>query len=91
MRALDIIIKKRDGFELTRNEISFFITNYLEGRISDYQMSVLLMAVYFRGMSAKETTYLTQEMMNSGEVLDLSEIPGVKVDKHSTGGGKCKV
>lgn len=91
MRALDIIIKKRNGFGLTRDEISFFIRDYLKGEIQDYQMSALLMAIYFKGMSAKETSYLTEEMMNSGEVFDLSEIPGIKVDKHSTGGVGDKV
>jgi pyrimidine-nucleoside phosphorylase/thymidine phosphorylase len=86
MTPRDLIQKKRDGGELTRDEIAFFIRGYLDGRVADYQVSALLMAIYFQGMTAAETIALTAEMRDSGRVLDLSGIPGKKIDKHSTGG-----
>ena len=86
MRAVDIIQKKRDGQELGRDEIAFFIQGYTRGEIPDYQASALAMAVFFKGMTAAETVALTESMMRTGEVLDLSDLPGPRVDKHSTGG-----
>jgi pyrimidine-nucleoside phosphorylase len=86
MRMVDIIEKKRDHHELTKNEIEYFIKEYLNGNIPDYQMSSLLMAIYFNGMNDEESTYLTEAILNSGEIIDLSNIDGIKVDKHSTGG-----
>ncbi len=86
MRASDIIMKKRNGEVLTKEEIKFFIDGYTKGDIPDYQASALTMAIYFRGMSDEEATYLTEAMLHSGDVLDLSKIKGIKVDKHSTGG-----
>ena len=86
MRAVDIIQEKRDGRELSREEIAFFVEGYTRGTIPDYQASALAMAVFFKGMTAAETVALTESMMRTGEVLDLSELPGPKVDKHSTGG-----
>ena len=82
----DIIYKKREGGELSREEIQFFITDYVAGRIPDYQASALLMATFFRGLSRRETFELTDAMRYSGDTVDLSSIPGIKVDKHSTGG-----
>ena len=86
MIPAEIIKKKRAGQELNPDEIRAFVEKYLEGTIADYQMSALLMAVYFQGMSAAETWALTQTMMLSGRIVDLSEILQVKIDKHSTGG-----
>lgn len=91
MRVYDIILKKRNGEGLSAEEIDFIVDGYTQGRIPDYQVSAFLMAVYFRGMSREETLNLTGAMMRSGSVLDLKEIPGRKVDKHSTGGVGDKV
>lgn len=82
----DIILKKRDGFELSKEEIDFFIKNYVNNIIPDYQASALAMAIYFQGMNKKEISFLTDSMLHSGEIIDLSSINGVKIDKHSTGG-----
>ncbi|MGP7816138.1 pyrimidine-nucleoside phosphorylase [Niallia sp. 01092] len=86
MRMVDLIEKKRDGFELTEEEISFIINGYTDGSIPDYQMSAFTMAVFFQGMTERECADLTMSMVHSGDVIDLSEIEGIKVDKHSTGG-----
>lgn len=86
MRMIDIITKKRDGGVLSEAEIQFFIKGYVDGVIPDYQASALLMAIVFKGMNKEETATLTREMMLSGDVIDLSGIEGIKVDKHSTGG-----
>jgi len=86
LRAVDIIQKKRDGGTLSPEEIGFFVDGYTAGRVPDYQASALAMAIFFRGMSPQETVSLTRSMMGTGEVLDLSFLPGPKVDKHSTGG-----
>ena len=86
MRMYDIIQKKKKGNALTGDEIRFMTEGYVKGEIPDYQMSALLMAVCFQGMTKEETLALTLAMRDSGEVLDLSEIQGIKVDKHSTGG-----
>ena len=86
MRMYDIIIKKRNGETLTDEEIAFFIKGYTDGSIPDYQASALLMAIYFMGMTERETAALTMEMARSGDMLDLSAIKGLKADKHSTGG-----
>jgi pyrimidine-nucleoside phosphorylase len=85
-RAIDVIRKKRDGVELTRPEIEALVSAYTRGDIPDYQVSAWLMAVVLRGMSRPETAALTDAMLRSGEVLDLSSVPAKKVDKHSTGG-----
>lgn len=86
MNPVEIIIRKRNRIALTEEEIKFFVNGYLSGEIPDYQMSAFLMSVYFNGMSDEETVALTRTMLFSGEVLDLSHIDGLKVDKHSTGG-----
>ncbi len=86
MRMYDIIMKKRNGGELSREEMRFFIEGYTRGEIKDYQASALMMAIYFQKMTRKETAELTQAMAESGDMLDLSAISGIKVDKHSTGG-----
>ena len=86
MRMYDVIMKKRSGEALTDREIAYFIEGYTKGEIPDYQVSALMMAIYFQGMDEHETAVLTQEMASSGDMVDLSPIPGIKVDKHSTGG-----
>ena len=86
MRMYDIIAKKRDGGTLTREELAFAINGYVAGDVPDYQMSALLMAIYLRGMTDEETAEMTDIMARSGDMVDLSAIQGIKVDKHSTGG-----
>lgn len=86
MRMVDLIIKKRDGYSLTKEEISFIIEGYCNNKIPDYQISSLLMAIFFKGLSNEETFYLCDAMINSGDIIDLSLINGLTVDKHSTGG-----
>lgn len=86
MRMYDVIKNKRDGKELTTDEINFFVSGYVEGIIPDYQASALCMAIYFKGMSLRETTDLTLAIRDSGDKLDFSAIEGIRVDKHSTGG-----
>ncbi|MFW5786711.1 MAG: pyrimidine-nucleoside phosphorylase [Halanaerobiales bacterium] len=86
MNTYDIIYKKREGEELSAEEIEYLISGYTEGDVPDYQMSAWAMAVFFQGMSARETAYLTTAMVDSGETVDLSPINGIKIDKHSTGG-----
>ncbi len=86
MRMYDLILKKRNGKELTTEEINYFIEQYTKGKIPDYQVSALLMSIYFQKMNGRETADLTMAMVNSGDILNLSEINGIKVDKHSTGG-----
>ena len=91
MRAVDLIQKKRDGQELTSNEIKWLIEGYVAGTVPDYQMSAFAMAVYFKGMTTREISVLTMNMVKTGQEFDLSAIDGVKVDKHSTGGVGDKV
>ena len=86
MNTVDLITKKRNGGTLSPEEIKFLVDGYTAGEIPDYQMSAFLMAVYFRGMNVEETVELTDAMRLSGDVVDLSAIKGIKVDKHSTGG-----
>ncbi|MBD5542949.1 MAG: pyrimidine-nucleoside phosphorylase [Lachnospiraceae bacterium] len=86
MRMYDLILKKRNGGTLSGDEIGFMVRGYVNGEIPDYQMAAMMMAVYFRGMNEEETLALTMEMAHSGDMLDLSGIHGIKVDKHSTGG-----
>lgn len=86
MRFCDLIIKKRNGLKLSEKEIYYAIKEFDEGKIPDYQMSAMLMAIYFQGMDIREIKYLTMAMVDSGKIIDLSSIPGIKVDKHSTGG-----
>ncbi|WP_099335496.1 pyrimidine-nucleoside phosphorylase [Clostridium cadaveris] len=86
MRMYDLILKKRNGEELSKEEINFFVDGYTKGEIPDYQVSSLLMAIYFQKMNSRETADLTMAMVNSGDILSLKDIEGIKVDKHSTGG-----
>ena len=86
MRMYDIIMKKRNGLALTKEEINFMVEGYTKGEIPDYQMSALMMAIYFKGMTEEETFALTMAMAYSGDIIDLSKIEGLKADKHSTGG-----
>lgn len=91
MRTVDVIQKKRDGLELTSDEIKWLIEGYVAGTVPDYQMSAFAMAVYFKGMSTREISDLTMTMVGTGQQIDLSAISGIKVDKHSTGGVGDKV
>src|SRR6476659_7599165 len=91
MRVVDVIAKKRDGCILSREEIDFFVNGVTRGTLPDYQASALLMAIVLRGMTIEETSWLTDSIVNSGTRVELSDIPGVKVGKHSTGGVGDKV
>lgn len=91
MNITDIIIKKRNGFELTADEINYAVTEFVKGTVADYQMSALLMTFYFNNLTENEIFALTEVMKNSGKILDLSDIVGVKVDKHSSGGVGDKI
>src|SRR5580693_6199858 len=86
MRTVDLIHRKRDGEELSAEEIAYVVEGYTNGTIPDYQISAFLMAVFFSGMTDREVSALTDRMVQSGETIDLSSVPGMKVDKHSTGG-----
>src|SRR5277367_3899807 len=86
MRTVDLIHRKREGEELSAEEISFLVEGYTKNEIPDYQIAAFLMAVFFSSMTDREVSSLTESMMRSGETVDLSSIPGLKVDKHSTGG-----
>ena len=86
MRAVDLIVKKRDKLELTKEEIRFFIEEYTKGRIPDYQAAAWAMAVLLNGMTHREITELTLAMASSGDILDISDVVDIVVDKHSTGG-----
>lgn len=86
MYMYDLIMKKRDGNVLSEKEIREMVSEYVEGNIPDYQMSAMLMAIYFKGMNSQETFVLTDAMAHSGDIVDLSAIQGIKIDKHSTGG-----
>src|SRR4051812_14491383 len=88
---VELIARKRDGGHLSSAQIGRLIKAFSDGDLADYQMSAWLMAVFFRGMDDQETVALTEAMLHSGDVLDLSDVPGVKVDKHSTGGVGDKV
>ena len=91
MRMYDLIMKKRNCGILSKEEINFIVKGYVEGIIPDYQVSAFLMAVYFKGMNKEETSNLTGAFINSGDIIDLSPIKGIKVDKHSTGGVGDKI
>ena len=86
MRIYDLIAKKRDGGTHTREELEAIVNGFVSGEVADYQMAAWMMAVYLRGMTNEETAELTDVMAHSGVMVDLSPIPGIKVDKHSTGG-----
>ena len=86
MRFVDLIEKKADGFSLSKEEIEFMVNGFVDGSIPDYQMSSMMMAILQKDMSDQETADLTMAMMHSGDVVDLSDLPGIKLDKHSTGG-----
>ena len=88
MRTVDLILRKRGGEELSVEEIQFLVNGYTTGEIPDYQMSAFLMATFFNGMTDRELSALSECMTNSGTVLSSDDIPGIKVDKHSTGGSR---